>query len=291
MLKKFLGGLVFGAGFGIAFVAVWVASFYFVVPVVLESRFGSGAVDRDETVVDAAPPAEARGRFLGSTASYSGGFMDNKIGVLAAGPGRIVGSVLAGDTPVAGLKLRLALNGSVLSQWATSDGEGRYSIPVPYGTYVIDGFGLDSATANRVLVNKINHPMRAHSGRSFEVAEGRDGRGLEFAFVDPIVKTPGKDRYSATDEIVLEWEPHPGAAKYFVQIYEKPDPDGWSNDTLFPWSGRPEVTEPRFTLNGTDVPLKPGFFYQLEVYAGDAQGRMLSETARTYANYDFEIVE
>lgn len=291
MLKKFLNGLAFGAGFGIAFVAVWLAGFYYVVPTVLESRFGSGIMEHSETEVDAAPPAAARGRFLGSTATYSAGFRDNKTGVLAAGPGRIVGDVRAGDAPVAGLKLRLALNGSVLSQWATSDDAGRYSIPVPYGTYVIDGFELDPATANRVLANKINHPMRAHSGRNFEVAEGREGRGLEFAFVDPIVKKPGKDRYSAGDEIVLEWAPYPGAAKYFVQIYEKSDPDGWSNDTLFPWSDRPEVTEPRFALKGADVPLKPGFFYQFEVYAGDAQGRMLSETARTYADYDFEIVE
>ncbi|MPY75635.1 MAG: hypothetical protein GEU87_15400 [Alphaproteobacteria bacterium] len=41
MLKKFLHGIAFGAGFGIALVAVWVGATFFLLPRLVESEFAS----------------------------------------------------------------------------------------------------------------------------------------------------------------------------------------------------------------------------------------------------------
>jgi hypothetical protein len=41
MLKKFLHGVAFGAGFGIALVAVWIGTTFFLLPSYVETNFGS----------------------------------------------------------------------------------------------------------------------------------------------------------------------------------------------------------------------------------------------------------
>ena len=289
MLRKFLNGLVTGAGFGIAFFAVCVVGIYYVLPRIAVSQFASGSMNLDEREIGIVPAVSEPKRFLGSSGSYGGDFRHNKSGVLAGGPGKIVGSATANGTPAEGLKLRLALNGSVMSQWTATDASGSYVVSVPFGKYIIDGYELDTGTANERLPNLIDHPQRSHSSGPFDVTEQDEGRGLDFKFVGPVIKKLEKTKYRMDEPVVLEWEP--GATGYSVQIYEKADPYEWSNETVFPWSHRPKVSDASFDLTAQEVQLKPGHFYVLELYASDAQNRLLSETARMHSGYDFEVVD
>lgn len=290
MWKKLLSGLIFGTGFGIATVCVWVVAVLFVLPSFLENRLGTNEISLSENTIGKVPPIVNKERFLGYPASYLSDF-ERTNGVLASGPGRISGTAMVNGEPVEGLKLQLALNGSVMSQWVSTDVRGRYEISVPYGEYVIQGFQLDQKTADKVLANRINHPQTSVSSQVFEVSESDTGRGPKFRFVDPVVKSISKNKYSLSEEIVLEWQPYPEAEQYSVQIIEKPDPYAWSNKTLFPWSEKPTLSDTAINVNKYDIDLKPGHFYILEVSAEDAQGNPLSETAGRHTGYDFEVVE
>ena len=142
MLKKFLNGLMFGTGFGIAFSVVVLLALTVIFP-----KFVGAPItyEKNVTTVPAAPKVA---RYLGSTGSYAGEFKND--GTLTGGPGAIVGKAFVDGKALAGLKLRLALNSSVMSQWATTDTQGEYRVPVPFGEYIVDGFELDHASANQV---------------------------------------------------------------------------------------------------------------------------------------------
>lgn len=305
MGKRFLHGLAFGAGFGIAFVAIWFVAIVFVAPAIftsrIESELGPNEVrtapdvtlrtDQD-TQVRTAPVLIEHDRYLGSSGIYSGEFSPGRNAVLSAGPGQIAGAAYGNGQPVSGLRLRLALNGSVMSQWATTGGEGRYAVAVPYGTYRIDGFELDRRTADKVLPGKIADPENAHSSGRFEVSAGAPGRGLDFRFVDPVVLDMEKKRFSGDEDVILRWKPYPGASGYSVQIYEKTDPFSYRrNAEVFPWSERPSVTDPFMNLKDHGVDLKPGHYYVVLVCALGADRRILSQTADTFTGFDFKVVE
>ncbi len=59
MLKKFMDGLVFGAEFGIAFIALWVVASLVIFPAYFESEF-SDAMDSEVLIpsADGGRPAE-----------------------------------------------------------------------------------------------------------------------------------------------------------------------------------------------------------------------------------------
>lgn len=289
MLKRFLNGLIFGAGFGIAFVGIWAISIYFILPKILENKIESEVLVSRDTKLTKPPPINSSNRFLGSPAIHSSGF-DNE-GDLSPGPGKIVGSAEINGQPLAGLKLRLALNNSVMSQWTSTDLEGKYIINIPYGKYIIDGFELDQTSANKVLPGKILHPQSPHSSSAFEVSDGSDGHGINFKFIDPVIKKFVKNKYSSNEKIILEWQPYTGAALYSIQIYEKSEPYAWSNNTLFKHQEMPTVSEPNINLSEYNLALKPGNFYYVDIYARDKEMGLLSESFRNYSGYDFEIIE
>lgn len=289
MLKKFINGLVFGAGFGIALSVVGLVAFYIVLPKVIEGSFSSGTYRHKAKETSTVPVVPKASRFLGTIASHSGDFKNE--GVLTGGPGEIVGKAFVNGKLLSGLKLRLALNGSVMSQWAETDVNGKYHIRVPYGEYIVDGFELDGASANQVLPNKIHQSHFPHSNIAFSVSAGSTGRGMDFFFVDPVIKLPGKTQFSASDDIVLEWQAYPGATDYSVQLLEKAAANSWNNKRLFEWSDKPKVLEAKINLSDYGVKLKPGYFYLLEVEARDQQRTTLSQTAQMFSGYDFEVIE
>ncbi len=285
MFKKFINGMVFGAGFAIAFIVVVVIYFQFFFQPTFENK-----IVNSKGVVTTPPRIKEPKRFLGSPEIYSGGFLDNRSGVLSGGSGEIVGHATLNNNPVSGLKLRLALNGSIMSQWATTDSEGTYSVRVPYGEYKIDGFEFDSNSANSILAGKIHHPQNAHSSAKFEVSKENKGRGLRFRFIDPIEKNIDKNKYSISDDIVINWAPYPEASQYSIQIYEKSDPHAYiGNNPLFDWSTRPRVSDTSFNLKEHGVKLKAGNFYVVEIDAHDERMGIISETHRMHSGYDFEI--
>lgn len=301
MFKKFLDGLVFGAGFSITFVTIWFIAYYFVLPGMLESRFNSITDEKvssiihenNTSVLKSAPPIIESKRFLGSMGIYSGDFLDNKSGVLASGPGKIIGKVTANGEAVAGLKLRLALNGSVMSQWATSDENGQYFVHVPYGEYKIDGYELQHSSANNVLPGMIGYPRLGHSSQKFSVSSDSTGYGLDLQFVSPVIKTIPRNRFSASDNVVIKWQAYPGATQYRIQIHEKTDPRGYNMpEQLFEWQHRPVVSDTSLDLSDFyDTKLQSGHFYTIEIDALDDNMNILSKTARNYSGYDFEIIK
>ncbi len=288
MLKKFLHGLAFGTGFGISFVVIWHVGFYILAPKLVTNHYEQQHSQSEE--ITSAPQIIEKQEYLGPPAAYSGNFAMGTKKVLSSGPGKIIGSFVLNGKPVKGLCIRLALNGSVMSQWAQSNSEGKYTVNVPYGVYQIDGYELDADVANRILTNKIDHPQNPHSSSAQKVDAMNVGYGLNFKFVDPIKKNI-KSKYSISEEVILEWEPYPDASRYSIDIFEKSDPNVWSNKRIFKQSMTPIVTEPRINLTERDANLKVGHFYVVQIYARDKEGEMLSLSPRIHQGYDFQITE
>ena len=236
------------------------------------------------------PPEITRGsQFLGSTGVTSGDFPHDDEAILAAGPGRIIGSVLAEEKPLAGLRLRLALNGSALSQWATTGADGRYEIAVPYGNYRIDGYRLDWKNANALLPGLINRPQMPYTRAEFEVTADGPRQGLDFEFVAPVVLDMHKTSYPADEDIVIHWQAYPGAEAYLVAIYQVTGHG--KSQSIFAGPDRPVTSEPHLNLADHEVTLKPNRSYWVEVEARGRDQQAISRTARPFAGYHFEVVE
>jgi len=262
------------------------------------SRVEPGAVvhfpPRGEKTVSAAPPIVQAERFYGTYATLAGEFSPaSRQTVLAAGPGRLVGSVTSGGKPLQGLRLRLALNGAVMSQWATSGADGKYEVAVPYAKYRIDGYELDSSVVHAVLPGKIDGPRRhQHPQQMVDVAEGRPGNGLDFVFVDPVRKKGPHGDVSLAQPVIISWEPYPGASAYRIQVVEQKDPaDYQSHQRLFDWRQQPVLRGTSANLGEQGIKLKKDYYYTVEIQALDENTRPLSEAPRQVHQADFRVVE
>jgi hypothetical protein len=58
MLKKFIHGLIFGAGFGIAFVAIWIIGIWYLLPSIMETKFKEPEF-KNPKVAEILPPGES----------------------------------------------------------------------------------------------------------------------------------------------------------------------------------------------------------------------------------------
>jgi len=291
VFKRFIDGIIFGTGFGIAFVAVWFVSINYFFSTTLDNKVYGTEDVKLNNIIETAPDISNSKRFLGSTGTYSTHFDSSTANILASGNGSIDGTAKVNGKPLKGLKLKLALNGKVYSQWAVTDNDGKYSISVPYGTYVIDGYQLDSTVANNVLPNKINYPHSSSSTlqTKFEVSSTKRGHAFDLKFVDPVEKDMKRNIYHLSDEIILEWKPFPNAVKYEVQIVEKNEPTTWQNKRLFKWPDRPQTFSPLFNLKENNVELTAGKYYSFHITARAKNGEQLSETHQNYSQYDFEV--
>jgi hypothetical protein len=247
---------------------------------------------RNEKTVSVAPPIVETERFFGSHASWAGEFSSTaRQTVLAAGPGKLVGSVTSGGKPLQGLRVRLALNGAVMSQWTTSGADGKYEIPVPYATYRVDGYELDSSSANTLLSGKTDgrrHHM--HMQETVVVAEGKPGKGLDFDFVDPVRKKGPFGDISAAQPVIFSWEAYPNAASYRLQLVEQKDPRDYASQRyVFEWKQRPVVSGTSVNLAEHGVTLKKGYSYTVEIEALDEPKQRLSEAPRNVHKADFRV--
>jgi hypothetical protein len=263
------------------------------------ARVGPGAEislpTRSEKVVTAAPPIVDVERFHGSTGVFTGEFpVDGRHAVLAAGPARLVGTVTSSGKPVEGLRVRLALNGAVMSQWATSGADGKYRVALPAGTYRIDGYELDSQSAHRVLRGKIDGPRhgRGHRMDTIAVTEASPGEAIDLAFVDPVRKKGPKGEVPAAPPVVFSWEPYAGATYYRLQVVEQKDPrDYETHRRVFPYRNQPLVSGTSVNLAEQGVALKKGYYYTVEVEALDENRRKLSESPRSHDRADFRVAD
>lgn len=301
MLKRFLNGMVFGSGFALAFsiVSILVTQFFTGYQLdILENELASrkwdipsGPINRVEDVVKEAPAFSPESeKFLGAFGSFSQGFTDIRGKVLAEGPGQIRGKVTANGEPAAGLKLRLALNRAVMSQWGVTDSDGVYTIAVPYGKYIIGGYELDDKSAHTVLTGLIDRwTYYSTEGHEFEVGANRPGEGLNLEYVDPVVKLTQGVTYTSGDDIVLAWQKYPGAAQYRVQLREKQSAGDRRFTNVLDNGGVDVVNATTLDLAPYWNLLKPGHYYTYDVDAVSAEGDTLSESAFDSSGYDFRI--
>lgn len=287
MLKQFLKAIVIGVGFGIGFVVV--------LGVFVKIYFDSAIEPSSSNLpleTSNVPEIKISAKFLDSTGKSGNGFSARDSSILSTGPGKITGKVLANDKPVEGLQFRLALNGTVESQFSTTDENGQYTVKVPYGTYRIDGYFLNMDTAHKVLAGYINDPYMEFVSDEFKVDESHVGRGITLQFVDPIEKDFSEKVYSASKPILLEWTPYTGASHYSVQLYEKEDPyKARGNRGIFPHQSMPMVNKSLINISDYKKTLQPGYFYTVRITAYSSKGKILSYTPRKYLGYDFEALD
>ena len=258
---------------------------------------GEGTVHfppRNEKMVTVAPPVIETERFYGSHASWAGEFSATaRQTVLAAGPGKLLGKVSSDGRPLQGLRLRLALNGAVMSQWTTSGADGTYEIPVPYGTYRVDGYELDASVANKLLSGKIDGARHhLHTQEATVVAQDKPGKGLDFDYVDPVRKKGPFGDVSLAQPVIFSWEPYPNAASYRVQLVEQKDPRDYETQRyVFEWKQRPIVVGTSVNLSEQGVSLRKGYSYTVHIEALDERKHRLSEAPRNVHKADFRVAD
>ena len=222
MFKKFLNGVVFGAGFALSFIVILIVYFQFFFIDTINSI--TPYTEGEEIPTEVSSVSKPRLGFLGSSSIFSGNFPRDKNKTLSPGVGKIMGIVYAEGEPVKGVKLRLGLNGEVMSQWATTDNTGRYEVNVPAGEYQINGYEINFKTANKYLSGLIDAPRNFHSSDIFNVSESKNGVGLSLSFVKPVIKLNPKRELNIDQEVIISWEAYPGAAHYLIQVYRKESP-------------------------------------------------------------------
>lgn len=295
MFRKFLNGFVFGAGFSLAFVLVYTGWMLWAMPNLID-RMSTELTSREAPPVVATsrvPEIPERGQFRGATISYDGDFEYDPGAVLSSGDAGITGQVLAEGEPVEGVRLRLALNGSVLSQWAVTDSEGRYKVPVPPGEYKVNGHELDRRSAHQSLSGLIDPPNgQASKEERFTLESGDIAPGLDLEYIAPVVKLGPTGRVPLESQIIARWEAYPGADRYLLQVLKSPKPEFLdTRHVVFEQHDRPQVDGTETDLRDIGVPLEPGQFYFIEIIALDSDGNKLSQTPRTYWSSDFEVID
>ena len=300
MYKKFFEGLLFGAGFTVSMITIiWLYSYFSMQQIansINEYNHLSNVESQPTNKVKSeskelsAPPIKGKEQYLGSTAVFSSRFKRGTGAVLPKGSGKIIGKVFANNKPIEGVTLRLALNGSHMSQWAVSDKDGRYEVPVPNGEYRIDGFSLNTRSSEK-LSGLILHPnMSTGSEEEFTVSKERSGEGLTFRFVSPVKRLGKHQVFKLEDDIKVKWESYPNADKYEVQILEKSEPHSYKTKPLFKCMSLPEVVDPQINLKNYGVSFKPDHYYIVDVKAIRSEPyEVLSQMDRKVMGYDFKV--
>jgi hypothetical protein len=238
------------------------------------------------------PKISVKDRFLGTPGVHISGFEYDTKRVLANGEAKFVGDITSDDNPVVGLKICLALNGSVYSQWGITDAKGQYEISVPSGSYKVDGYKLDHANANEILGGKTDYPYNPHSTEIIRLEAGQKTRALDLKYVNPVDNIAPKGEFSLSNPINITWDPYLNAKYYHVQLIEQKNPrDYKSHVRLFKWKKRPLVDEPLLNLRKHGINLKKDYFYSVEVEALDKDMRLLSKSSRSFNNVNFKVVD
>ncbi|MGZ9257564.1 MAG: hypothetical protein ACXW50_24310 [Candidatus Binatia bacterium] len=285
--------LIVGSGIGgiLLFIAVLVGLAYFTFTSSSSIRFPSSESRSGETV-SSAPEITEDDRFHGAHSRYTNGFSHDRSKTLDGGSAQFYGVVTVNKKPAPGIRLRLVLNGTVMSQWGKSDAEGKYLISVPPGKYRIDGYELDYSTANQALKGKTDNPQNIYDTAVIALDEKKVGRGPDLDFVDPVRKVGPFGEVSTAKPVVIEWKAYPGAATYEVQLFEQDDPRNFSGQkNVFDWNRKPVVSETSLDLQKHGVSLKKGFHYTVHVCALDGEKRRLSESTRSLRRADFLVTD
>ncbi|MCP8898121.1 carboxypeptidase-like regulatory domain-containing protein [Gilvimarinus xylanilyticus] len=285
LLEKFVQGVMFGVGVVVVLVLAFLFFGQFIFGGLTPSFTEDSGAEHSQEYLGV--PAIEQG-YLG-VHSIRRGHWPNKLVVIGAGPGEIVGKVVAEGEPRAGVRLRLYLNGAAQSQWAVSDELGVYRIPVPEGEYRIDGLELDMSVAHATLSGLILSPNIDIDRDNFYARKAEPARGLQVSFVKPVIKNATAKRYGAEEPIVLSWRAYEGAKSYRIQLWEMSSPGGGHAKGLFSWRDTPEVETTEINMRDYATDLKSGLYYYFSVTAFDGQGREISESTGALQSYDFKL--
>ena len=120
-----------------------------------------------------------------------------------------MGNISASGKTVSGLKIRLVLNGAVVSQWAEIGVVGKYSIRFPPGKYQVSGYELNSYLTDKKLAGKLESPQNEFQTGIFNVSATENGRGLDLDYVDPVIKQGPTGAVKVFSPVVISWKPYP----------------------------------------------------------------------------------
>lgn len=289
MWKKLVQGFLFGAGFAIGAALLWTIWVVWVWPAMFSSP--SLFAHSTESTTSQVPTIVERQRFLGSGGRFAGDFPMHDAKSLLGGDATLQGTILADGKPATGLRLRLALNGSVLSQWGEVDARGQYRISVPAGKYRIDGYELDSSSADKVLANLIDSPNNEHDRPSFSLGATETVEATSLHYVKPVIIESPVGEIRVTNDTVIRWQAYPGASQYRIQVEEALTLKNFSNRSmLFTWEERPLTGETEFRLGKNASRIQSGKQYFVHIQALDIDGQVISESANKFGNHHFKAI-
>jgi len=245
--------------------------------------YGSGLIlsrmryglDLPLPMIEVSPPRPRAG-YLGSTGRCVGEFDLEAKKSLAAGSGEIKGLVRANGGPVVGLRLQLLFAPDLRTGWGVSDANGWYSIRLPTGKYRLAGWDLDSASADSALAGKIDPEQDpwdfGRLGQVLTVEANAATTGLNFDFIDAVVRVRPLNGIHVSRDVVFEWKPYPGASYYRLDVTDRgsnPHSDHYTPSTLR--SAYVRGTTTTAVLAG--LALKPGHYYGwgMEAYGSNRE--------------------
>jgi hypothetical protein len=235
--------------------------------------------------------------------SWSGG------GDIDSGDGVFVVAVNYRDTPAAGVELNVTFDNGKTSGWASTDSSGQAVFHMPPGDYVVK-----SLRTRRWSEKPEGRKVYLDNGLAPGIDKGfywphegyMDQEGLE---VHVTSTTPEQAQLTAgiRDEIQLEWpqgrdearadlarsairwQPVPGAAQYRVQLSEvHKDSDRSASYHPVVWHDVKQATLPLSALPTVASP-SGETHYTTEVYAFDAQGKLIAKSERLFEGGRFVI--
>ena len=135
MLKKFIGGIIFGAGAALGMLGLFTAAIYFdVTEMVVERSLNNEVLysGQDQGGLTSPPSLDNEGTYLGSHGTYSGRFAHDQSRELAHGPGRIIGRATAGGD-----------DGGAVFDGPVFPAGGHFGFKIAHKTGGADNFGVE----------------------------------------------------------------------------------------------------------------------------------------------------
>jgi hypothetical protein len=230
-------------------------------------------------------PPQPRAGYLGSPWRCVAEFDWEAKKFLAAGNGEIRGLVRANGKPVAGLQLHLCFAPDLRTGWGVSDANGWYSIRLPTGKYRLAGWQLDPASANSALAGKINAEQGpwdfGRLGQVLTVEANAPTTGLNFDFIDAVVRVRPLNGIHVSRDVVFEWKPYPGASYYRLSVTDNgtnPYSDHYMPSTLRSANVRGTTT----TAVLAGLALKPGHYYGWGVEAYGSNRKQIGSSGEDW---------
>lgn len=232
------------------------------------------------------PKNKIEGEYLGALGITSGEFDWKNEKEIKTGKGILSGIILRDGKPCEGLKIRLLLNGNLSTPFATSQKDGKYSISIPYGEYIIDGWRIDYQNAHKVLDGKILEPGLGFNSPKVLINENIVSTAPSLNFIDPIKIINPKGVISNSERIEFMWTKVENAKEYRIQIVDRGKSlKGTEYKPIFGcYSEWPTTTNNSITIREMAVSLQSGHYYTFKVQALADQINIITESPHKQKN-------